>query len=71
MKILAVDLGKVKSVACDCESETAEHRFETVRTDPYTAVRSVMCRPRGSRYVIPTAPGRRSRADRRYGFRAG
>ena len=34
MKILAIDLGKVKSVACDYESETAAHRFETVRTEP-------------------------------------
>ena len=34
MKILAIDLGKMKSVACDYESETAAHRFETVRTEP-------------------------------------
>ena len=34
MKILAVDLGKMKSVACDFESETGEHSFETVRTAP-------------------------------------
>jgi transposase len=34
MKILAVDLGKVKSVACDYRSQTGEHEFETVRTVP-------------------------------------
>jgi transposase len=32
MNILAIDLGKVKSVACDYRSETGEHGFETVRT---------------------------------------
>ena len=34
MNILAVDLGKVKSVACDYQSETGKHEFETVRTEP-------------------------------------
>ncbi len=34
MKILAIDLGKMKSVACDYESETAAGRFETGRTEP-------------------------------------
>ncbi len=34
MKILAVDLGKAKSVACDYESPTGSHEFETVGTTP-------------------------------------
>jgi transposase len=32
MKILALDLGKSKTVACSYEAETAEHSFVTVRT---------------------------------------
>jgi len=34
MKILALDLGKYKSVACDYEAETARHTFVTVPTTP-------------------------------------
>ena len=34
MKILALDLGKYKTVACDYQAETAEHSFATVATTP-------------------------------------
>lgn len=34
MKILAIDLGKFKSVACDFHSTTGEHAFVTVPTRP-------------------------------------
>ena len=34
MKILALDLGKFKTVACAYEAETARHRFATVATTP-------------------------------------
>jgi len=34
MKILALDLGKYKTVACDYERETGEHRFKTTCTTP-------------------------------------
>ena len=34
MKILALDLGKYKSVACDYEAETGRHKFATVLTTP-------------------------------------
>ena len=34
MKILALDLGKFKTVACEYEAETAEHRFVSVATTP-------------------------------------
>lgn len=34
MKILALDLGKFKSVACDYEAETGKHRFRSVATTP-------------------------------------
>jgi transposase len=34
MKILALDIGKYKTVACDYEAETAIHSFATVVTTP-------------------------------------
>ena len=34
MKILALDLGKYKTVACDYERETGQHRFQTCGTTP-------------------------------------
>lgn len=34
MRILALDLGKYKTVACDYEAETGGHRFVTVPTTP-------------------------------------
>jgi len=36
MRILALDLGKYKSVACDYEAETGGHRFTTIPTNPQT-----------------------------------
>jgi len=55
MKILAVDLGKVKSVACDFASETAEHVFETCRTVP-EALEELFVRRRPDRVVIEVGP---------------
>ena len=34
MKILALDLGKYKTVACNYEAETSKHNFKTVATTP-------------------------------------
>ena len=34
MDILAIDLGKKKSVACLYDSETSQHRFRTIPTVP-------------------------------------
>jgi hypothetical protein len=34
MRILALDLGKYKTVACDYEAESGRHRFATVLTTP-------------------------------------
>lgn len=34
MRILAIDLGKFKSVACDYDTATAEHTFTTIPTTP-------------------------------------
>src|SRR5262245_36861265 len=34
MRILALDLGKYKTVACDYEAETGRHRFMTVLSTP-------------------------------------
>jgi len=55
MKILAVDLGKVKSVACDFVSETGEHVFETVRTEP-AILEDLFRRRRPDRVVIEVGP---------------
>ena len=55
MKILAIDLGKVKSVACDYASETGEHAFETVRTVP-AMLEDLFRRRRPERVVIEVGP---------------
>jgi len=55
MKILAVDLGKVKSVACDFATETGEHVFETCRTAPET-LEELFVRRRPDRVVIEVGP---------------
>jgi len=34
MRILAIDMGRSKSVACDYAGETAEHEFQTLLTEP-------------------------------------
>ena len=34
MRILALDLGKYKTVACEYEAETGKHRFATMLTTP-------------------------------------
>lgn len=38
MRILALDLGKVNSVACVYEVQSGEHRFETIRSTPTEVV---------------------------------
>jgi transposase len=55
MRILAIDLGKVKSVACDYRSETGEHEFETVRTTP-AILEDLLRRRRPDRVVIEVGP---------------
>ena len=34
MRILSLDLGKYKTVACDYEAETGRHQFATALTTP-------------------------------------
>ena len=51
MKIVAIDLGKVKSVACEFLSETGEHAFETCRTQP-AVLEELLVRRRPDRVVI-------------------
>jgi transposase len=51
MEILALDLGKNKSVLCDYVSDTGEHRFETVPTDA-TAFQAVIEARRPDRVVF-------------------
>jgi transposase len=55
MKIVAIDLGKVKSVACDFASQTGEHVFETCRTMP-EALQEMLVRRRPDRVVIEVCP---------------
>lgn len=55
MKILAIDLGKNKSVACDYMSETGEHEFETLQTKP-DAMADLFQRRRPHRVVIEVGP---------------
>src|ERR1044072_5467114 len=42
MKILALDLGKYKTVACEYEAESGGHRFHTSLTTPTTLERLVL-----------------------------
>ena len=51
MRILSLDLGKYKSVACDYEAETGRHRFTTIPTNPQTLHddRGSRTRPRSDR----------------------
>ena len=51
MRILALDLGKYKSVACDYEAETGGHRFTTIVTNP-KALHDLMVDREPDRIVI-------------------
>ena len=51
MRILALDLGKLKSVACEYEAETGRHRFATVLPTP-KAVHDLMVDREPQRVVI-------------------
>ena len=51
MKILALDIGKYKSVGCDYEAETGRHSFATVATTPQ-AVHDLIVEREPDRVVI-------------------
>src|SRR2546430_14558274 len=51
MRILALDLGKFKTVACEYEAETGRHRFATVQTTP-KALHDLMVDREPERVVI-------------------
>lgn len=51
MKILALDLGKYKSVACDYDQESAAHEFETIATTPQ-ALHDLLVERQPDRVVI-------------------
>lgn len=51
MKIVAIDLGKFKSVACVYESGTGEHTFTAISTNPGD-VRELFSLHRPERVVI-------------------
>jgi transposase len=55
MKILALDLGKFKSVACIYVAGTGEHSFETIRTE-YFEVGQLVDQVKPDRVVIEISP---------------
>ena len=55
MKILAMDLGKGKSVACQYEAATGEHTFETIRTSRQE-IHDLLVSVRPARVVIEVCP---------------
>ena len=55
MKILALDMGNRKSVACGYEAETGEHRFQAIRTRP-AEVRDLVVAEAPVRVVIEIGP---------------
>jgi transposase len=55
MKILALDLGKFKSVACVYVAGTSEHSFETIRTE-YLEVGQLVDKVKPNRVVIEISP---------------
>ena len=55
MKIVAIDLGKVNSVACEFQSQTGGHEFESVRTSP-ALLEKLLHRRRPDRLVIEVGP---------------
>jgi hypothetical protein len=55
MKILALDLGKDKTIACDYQSDSAEHRPLAVRTSP-AELRALIAKCRPGRVVLEACP---------------
>jgi transposase len=55
MKILAIDMGRSKSVACDYVAETAEHAFQTLATEPQ-AFHDLIVQKRPEVVVIEICP---------------
>ena len=58
MKILALDLGKYKTVGCDYESESGEHRFQRSFTTP-AALGQMVQEVKPDRVVIEVCSYRR------------
>ena len=55
MRIVAMDLGKNKSVVCDYNSEGGQHTFKTIRTRPQE-VHDLLVEKEPDRVVIETGP---------------
>ncbi len=55
MKILALDLGKFKSVACHYDSETREAQYEKIKTAPMV-IHQVIVRQAPQRIVFEIGP---------------
>ena len=54
MKILALDLGKSKTVSCLLDSKTAGHRYETVKSTPFS-IHQLFERTQPERIVFETS----------------
>ena len=54
MKILALDLGKSKTVSCLLDSQTAQHRYETVKSTPFS-IHQLFERTQPERIVFETS----------------
>ena len=55
MRIVAMDLGKNKSVVCEYDSESGRHTFKTIRTRPQV-VHDLLVEKGPGRVVIETGP---------------
>ena len=55
MRIVAMDLGKSKSVICDYDSKSGKHTFRTIRTRPQE-VHDLLVETEPDRVVIETGP---------------
>ena len=55
MRVLAMDLGKSKSVICDYDSKSGKHTFRTIRTRPQE-VHDLLVETEPDRVVIETGP---------------
>ena len=58
MNILALDLGKSKTVSCLLDSQTAQHRYETVKSTPFS-IHQLFERTQPDRIVFETSVNER------------
>lgn len=51
MKILAMDIGKFKTVACEFDADSGAAQFETIKTTPFS-IRRIIARQKPDRVVF-------------------